>query len=534
MTITLVDPNSTEIEHLASVDVKFSGAHLGGGIYFSANHNPREGGTSTAVPQRSLDGEAESHATIEVEVTLPEDGAPWTEYRDDLNGDGTPDNVLAGFDISLHIGAHLSDSEFYGGPSIPMLIATDPNDLFGDVLITGYPNSKSSLTGEAGVLHQSEGILASGNYTEQVVGGDVGGFFTALGPQAVSGMSGGGLFLNFDVDGDGIGEDFVIGAVSRAGQINGVNAIQAAAFAPHYHDIADAIHVLTGDAARDADDFPRMTLISAQTFGSDLTTVEGVFFHEDIYGGVNADILSGAGGNDLIIGGAGDDVMMGGLGDDTLSGGTGADDIFGGDGFDFASYADGARGVRINLMHDSQRRGDAAGDELHGIEGVIGTDFRDKLRGDVEANNLQGGGGADVLVGRRGDDSLSGGDGDDRLIGGRGADALTGGDGADRFEFRGWVHSQANAGDTITDFTAAEGDVIDLSRIDAVRGRATPGDQSFEFIDDAAFSGERGELRVEIRGENLLLQADRTGNGLSDFEVLLLDVTQITEADLIF
>ena len=73
MTVTIVDPNTTELRHLASVDVKFSGLHIGGGIYFSANHYPSPGGTSKAVPQRSLIGEDEQHNTVEYDYTLPAD-----------------------------------------------------------------------------------------------------------------------------------------------------------------------------------------------------------------------------------------------------------------------------------------------------------------------------------------------------------------------------------------------------------------------------------------------------------------------------
>jgi hypothetical protein len=101
MVLEIVDPTSTEIEHLASVDVKFSGAHIGGGIYFSANHNPTPGGSSTAVPQSSLTGEAESHATTELDYTLPTGDEPWDDYRGDIDGDGTLDFVLAGFDMEV-------------------------------------------------------------------------------------------------------------------------------------------------------------------------------------------------------------------------------------------------------------------------------------------------------------------------------------------------------------------------------------------------------------------------------------------------
>jgi Ca2+-binding RTX toxin-like protein len=55
---------------------------------------------------------------------------------------------------------------------------------------------------------------------------------------------------------------------------------------------------------------------------------------------------------------------------------------------------------------------------------------------------------------------LIGGAGDDVLEGGAGLDSLTGGSGADAFYF-----AQANAGaDTITDFSALEGDVIRISK----------------------------------------------------------------------
>ena len=81
MSLTIVDPAATGLEYLASVDVKFSGIHIGGGIYFSANHIPNAGGTYTAVPQRSLNGEAEAHATSEIDVTLPADPAGRARVR---------------------------------------------------------------------------------------------------------------------------------------------------------------------------------------------------------------------------------------------------------------------------------------------------------------------------------------------------------------------------------------------------------------------------------------------------------------------
>jgi Ca2+-binding RTX toxin-like protein len=69
--------------------------------------------------------------------------------------------------------------------------------------------------------------------------------------------------------------------------------------------------------------------------------------------------------------------------------------------------------------------------------------------------------GSSQYTGTAGDDSITGGTGDDILVGGAGSDILTGGDGADIF-----VWNSGDTGvDTITDFNAAEGDVLDLADI---------------------------------------------------------------------
>jgi Ca2+-binding RTX toxin-like protein len=80
---------------------------------------------------------------------------------------------------------------------------------------------------------------------------------------------------------------------------------------------------------------------------------------------------------------------------------------------------------------------------LDSIENVRGTDHRDVILGDAGPNLLDGGirsvgdvidggGGADVLLGRRGNDQFAGGTGADVLLGKRGNDNLDGGAGRNR------------------------------------------------------------------------------------------------------
>ena len=80
---------------------------------------------------------------------------------------------------------------------------------------------------------------------------------------------------------------------------------------------------------------------------------------------------------------AGDDELVGFDGDDVLEGGAGADVLWGGYGFDYASYKGSPAGVTVYLSSSyGAERGDAQGDVLHEIEGVIGSAYDDLLGGD--------------------------------------------------------------------------------------------------------------------------------------------------------
>lgn len=133
---------------------------------------------------------------------------------------------------------------------------------------------------------------------------------------------------------------------------------------------------------------------------------------------------------------------------------------------------------------------------------------------------------SNILDGRDGNDILSGGGGDDVLIGGFGIDKMTGGKGADTFDFNSiWeTGTTASTRDIINGFSMAEGDLIDLSTIDA--DIFTAGDQAFTLLaTGAAFTGVAGQLRIVEQGNKSIIAGDVNGDGIVDFSILVMGVT---------
>jgi Ca2+-binding RTX toxin-like protein len=237
-----------------------------------------------------------------------------------------------------------------------------------------------------------------------------------------------------------------------------------------------------------------------------------------LYGQDGNDLIGGQDGNDFVDGGAGGDMLFGDAGDDHLIGGADNDSLFGGDGDDLIGGQEG----------DDFIQGGAGRDTLYGDAGadhMVGGAGNDVLRG-LDGDDLIGGqDGDDLIEGGAGRDVLYGDAGDDVILGGTGLDQLFGQAGADRFVFTALADSLATSGpgvgegltaDWVRDFSAAEGDRIDVSGIDADAGLA--GDQAFVLV--SAFSGQRGQavLRQVTPGETLL-QLDVDGDGASDFDL---------------
>lgn len=115
------------------------------------------------------------------------------------------------------------------------------------------------------------------------------------------------------------------------------------------------------------------------------------------------------------------DILTGDAGDNVLTGGLGRDELYGGAGFDYASYASATAGVTMSLYpgttySSDNREGGALGDILYDIEGLIGSNYDDILKGTNGNNRLFGGGGMDTLIGFGGDDYMDGGAGQDDYV----------------------------------------------------------------------------------------------------------------------
>jgi len=261
-------------------------------------------------------------------------------------------------------------------------------------------------------------------------------------------------------------------------------------------------------------------------FGDDgANQLNGRHGDDNLYGRRGADILVGGRGLDYLYGERGSDTLMGGAGNDALFGGPGADILDGGSGdFDFAGYWGAASGVTVDLEFGVGLAGEADGDTLSGIEGLVGSMFADVLFGGL---------GNDVIGGLDGADTLAGDVGNDVVNGGGGVDAMYGGVGEDTFQYSAASDTGVGAGnrDVIHDWDdGGDADLIDVSAIDATDA---PGDQAFTFIGFLPFDGTPGKLRWQQSGSDSIVQGDIDGDSVADFEIEIRGVIGIFGEDFI-
>src|SRR5262245_35372817 len=148
-------------------------------------------------------------------------------------------------------------------------------------------------------------------------------------------------------------------------------------------------------------------------FLSEIENLNGSPYDDTFFGSGGSNTLAGHGGNDLLVGSGGADILDGAAGSDGVA------------------YYGSTQGVFVSLYTHNASYGDADGDQLIGIENLIGSYHDDDLWGDDGANRLTGLSGNDSLKGFGGNDILSGGDGNDSLYGMDRGDTLRGEDGDD-------------------------------------------------------------------------------------------------------
>lgn len=230
---------------------------------------------------------------------------------------------------------------------------------------------------------------------------------------------------------------------------------------------------------------------------------EGRIFH--VWFGESVDLtppdISGTEGDDVAVGTLFEDRLFGLQGDDLINGDAGDDWIRGGSG-------------------DDTLRGELGDDDLSGSNG------EDRLSGGLGDDTLYGGSGQDRLWGGEGSDTILGGGGVDLISGGAGKDKLTGGGSANSFVIGSAEHSApGSAGrDVITDFVSGT-DTIELTLIDADADTAE--DDAFSFIGTAEFSGAAGELRFS----GSVVEGDVNGDGIADFQIVLLGAPELVATD---
>ena len=143
-------------------------------------------------------------------------------------------------------------------------------------------------------------------------------------------------------------------------------------------------------------------------------TESGSEYGDTLYGGSYIDVMNGLGGRDKMFGYSGNDRLCGGAGSDYISGGRGLDTA------EFSSQDN-----QVDLRITSRQNTGEGKDRLISIENVNAGGGKDLIIGNGKNNKLIGGGGADRINGKGGNDLLIGGGGGiDRLKGEKGRDTF--------------------------------------------------------------------------------------------------------------
>jgi Ca2+-binding RTX toxin-like protein len=210
-------------------------------------------------------------------------------------------------------------------------------------------------------------------------------------------------------------------------------------------------------------------------------TITGTPGNDVLTGTPGADVIVGLQGDDTIDGGDGTDLICGGDGNDTLAGGPGRVDVISGDlgndridgssgTVDIAVYLESPASVAVDLTAGLANGGFGA-DTLANVNGVLGSEHADAIKGNGGTNLLDGGPGNDTVMGAGGDDLLGGWTGNDTLDGGSGSDVADFSDSPRKVKVNLTRSSATGLG---TDRLKAIEDVLGSNFGDSLTGNAAP------------------------------------------------------------
>ena len=229
-----------------------------------------------------------------------------------------------------------------------------------------------------------------------------------------------------------------------------------------------------------------------------------------LFGNNANNFLGGGGGNDTLIGFGGDDFLRGGVGANSLDGAADTDTL---------TYDTSNAAVVVNLLTGAASGGDAKGDTFFNMENLRGSNFDDRLTGDIGANTIDGGGG---------DDTIEGGGGANSLLGGLGANTLSYVNSPDAvfIDFTALTVGGGDAsGDTFQDFANITGSSFNDTLTGDGNANALKGNGGDDLLKGAAGNddlsgGAGGDRLAGGTGRDLITggtgQDTMTGNGGSD------------------
>lgn len=343
------------------------------------------------------------------------DGTPWT-----LDAAAIDAVVLSGTSLDDVIDGNTLDNTIDG--------------LAGNDTLRGSAGA-DSLDGGAGndaLYGQAGNDVLAGSDGDDLLDGDIG----------ADQLAGG---IGNDILYGQVGDDILTGGDGNDLLDGGTGADQLAGGAgDDTYVVDDAMDVVTEAADGGADlvrssvsfTLPDHVELVELTGSADIDAT-GNGLDNELAGNAGSNHLKGLDGNDTLNGSDGDDLLEGGVGDDTLNGGNGIDVLEGGadndllDGGAGADQLTGGTGDEIYRVDDSADVVVELSGE--GNDTVESTAYSYTLSANVEQLVLAEGSDAYEAIAGAGSQTLTGNSYDNRLDGGAGADALVGGLGNDTY-----------------------------------------------------------------------------------------------------